>query len=736
MIDTLIYFFYAMLFLLTPLAMASNTLELFEFNKMMLIYILTVCIAFFWVLKMIKYKTIILKKTFLDIPLLFFTAILVISTIFSIDIHTSLFGYYGRFNGGLLSIICYILLFYAFISNVSLQQMRRLLKISIFSSFLVMLWGLPGRFGHDLSCLLFIGQWDNSCWTDQFHPDVRMFSTLGQPNWLGVYLAINFFIALYFLLEKKSENTVSSQKGYQMKNIQQKSMNWQPYLWYGYLILNYIFIIFTRSRSALGAVVLGVIGVLIFLFFDYYKKGDLSQYLKYLSIWLVILFIPVAVFKSGIQTIDKFLVLPDFNKKSSVKIVSKPVVDTSNILITESFDIRKIVWQGAIELGKKYPLFGTGPETFAYAYYFVRPVAHNYVSEWDYLYNKAHNEFLNYLATTGFIGLGSYFLIIGIVLLYLMKLILDNKSSNLVIGQFSNRAIFSICLLFSYFSILITNFFGFSTTTVNLFFFLIPGFFILNSEETLEKKKLPEKNIQYSLRQIIGILFSLLLFVFLLFAIIRYWLADTYYAKADLYTKSNDFQTAALLVYNALNLKYEHVYEDKLSYILANMAVLASYQKKDQLVNQFIQDSIKYNKNSLKSSPKNVLYWKTQAKNDYLFYQISLKSNQLIDGVNALKSASFYSPTDPKIPYSLAIFYSLLFDETKATTNKEQYKILSLQVIDNCIHLKSDYRDAYFLKGQLLKKYGNKTEAKKTFQYILDHLNKNDSDAQKELQSI
>jgi O-antigen ligase len=58
------------------------------------------------------------------------------------------------------------------------------------------------------------------------------------------------------------------------------------------------------------------------------------------------------------------------------------------------------------------PLFGTGVETFAFAYYTYRPAQHNMTSEWDYLYNKAHNEYLNYLATIGILGLGSYLLMI------------------------------------------------------------------------------------------------------------------------------------------------------------------------------------------------------------------------------------------------------------------------------------------------------------------------------------
>ena len=62
-------------------------------------------------------------------------------------------------------------------------------------------------------------------------------------------------------------------------------------------------------------------------------------------------------------------------------------------------------------MASKYPLFGTGVETFAYSYNFVRPLTHNLTSEWDYVYNKAHNEYFNYLATTGFIGLISYLFI-------------------------------------------------------------------------------------------------------------------------------------------------------------------------------------------------------------------------------------------------------------------------------------------------------------------------------------
>src|SRR5262249_769402 len=51
---------------------------------------------------------------------------------------------------------------------------------------------------------------------------------------------------------------------------------------------------------------------------------------------------------------------------------------TSQIaVITDSGDIRKFVWKGAIDAWKSSPLFGTGVETFAFAYYKFRPAGHN-----------------------------------------------------------------------------------------------------------------------------------------------------------------------------------------------------------------------------------------------------------------------------------------------------------------------------------------------------------------------
>ena len=168
------YSFY-LLFALVPLILTPWNYELFEFNKIILTYLLTVIIIGAWLIKMTASKKIIFQRTPLDVGVLLFLFSQIASTIFSIDRHTSLFGYYSRFNGGLFSIISYILLYYAFVSNMNKKQALFSILYSLFSATLVAIYGILEHFGID-----------EKYWVQAVR--LRVFSTLGQPNWLAEYL--------------------------------------------------------------------------------------------------------------------------------------------------------------------------------------------------------------------------------------------------------------------------------------------------------------------------------------------------------------------------------------------------------------------------------------------------------------------------------------------------------------------------------------------------------------------
>src|SRR3972149_8358380 len=147
--DKIIINSFYLLFLLVPLILTPFNYELFEYNKMMVTYALTVLIVGAWVVKMIRNKKMLVQNTPLDIPILLFLASQIFSTFFSIDRHVSIFGYYSRFNGGLLSTISYILLYYAFVTNFPKEKIPKLLFFILSSGFLVATYGILEHFGID-----------------------------------------------------------------------------------------------------------------------------------------------------------------------------------------------------------------------------------------------------------------------------------------------------------------------------------------------------------------------------------------------------------------------------------------------------------------------------------------------------------------------------------------------------------------------------------------------------------
>lgn len=649
--------------------MYHKTSEIFEFNKMLFVYLSASFALCLWIWKIILNRKIIIQKNALNIPILLFFASLVLSTLFSIDLHTSIFGYYGRFNGSLLSFFAYLILYFAFISNIGKTDAIKFLKISVLTSLLVILWALPGRFGHDLSCLLFTGEFTNACWSAQFRPAERLFSTLGQPNWLGAYLVINFFIGIYFFLKEWASPREATIKSWAMRV---------------YLLLTFTAILFTRSRSSLLAFAISLTLMGVFLYFN--KKNLLKKF----AILVFLFIISIFIFKTGISRIDQFPTFP-----TSKSLPAGPPAGRSDRQVkiesggTESFDIRKIVWRGGILLGLKYPIFGTGVETFAQSYFFVRPVEHNNTTEWDFIYNKAHNEFINFFATTGGAGLISYLLIIVLACRLFFKKSFDKKS------PFAQRLLF-FCLFCAYISIHVTNFFGFSTVTTNIYFFMIPALAIVFDKKAPVKKVAPKisNRIKYLLSG------PILIFIVSAFFLIRYFLADINYAKGQEYTAIGDYETARVYYQKALFFKNEHVYHDRLSQSLASLAFIKSYEKsapaKTAEIEKMLNLSNYYNSLSLKSAPKNVFYWKTRIKNFYLIYQILPTQESFREAESAIKSAHILAPTDPKIYYTKALLYISRMENSKGPLQKEriEWQNKAINAAKQALRLKPDYIEA------------------------------------------
>ncbi len=743
-----------LLFLLVPLAFTSLTSELFEFNKMWLTFFLTTLIVTFWLGKMVLGGKVLIQRTPLDIPIGLFLLSQIISTFFSLDTHISFWGYYSRFNGGLLSIITYITLFYAFASNYhenATKYVRIFLWASISSGIVVALWGLPSHFGYDPTCLLFRGTLDVACWTDAFQPKIRIFSTLGQPNWMAIYLAILLPIAMAFLFENsKSEaqnpSRLAGSKFEFLKLFRVSIFDIRIYL---SLIIGlfYLDLIFTGSQSGY----LGLCAGLLFFFsyslpnlFKSNRREKLKTFIKtpvgkFLGSILILLLVLTFIFGSPISQINRFTYPALKTSLMSTKPVASEVKQqpqepkapafAGELGGTDSLKIRLIVWKGAFEIWKHNPLFGTGVETFAYAYYKYRPVEHNMTSEWDFLYNKAHNEYLNYLATTGAFGLGSYLSIIGMFLFISFKQLNDKTTEQ--------SKTLPTALIASYLAILVSNFFGFSVVIVNIYFFILPLFTLFLLGSVPSKSHIGFKLATISPTRMSKVQWAYLGIITLLciyssMTLYRFWVADTLYALGYNLNRAGQYQTAYEPLHQAVIARPdEPAFQDELTYNDAVLALSFATQKDATTAAALAQEAVQISNQLKVDHPNSITFWKTRIRAFYLFSQIDPQYLPL--ALEAVEKTATLAPTDAKVSYNLGILYAQNDNLDKA-----------ISTLENTIKLKPDYHDAYYALGLFyhesvkdakgtITKPENEKKARDTMQYILDHFDKNNVQAKQAL---
>src|SRR5260221_255760 len=717
--------FYA-IFLVVPLTFAGDTSELFEFNKMWLTYGLALVLFVAWTGKMILEKRIVIARTPLDIPLGLFLASLIISSIWFLDPYVSFWGYYSRFNGGLLSIITYVFLYYCLVSNASLKQVIRYLYASIIAGVLVALWGLPSHFGYDPTCLLFRGSLDVSCWTVAFQPKIRIFSTLGQPDWLSAYLVLLTPLAFAFGLQfAKAKKTAIS------------------ILFTAITFLFYVDNLYTQAKSGfIGITVAMTLIIAWYLWSErsFLRPAKLSAFFKShtLSVLtLVLIFLATFFINTSIPQIDRFTFAglqhfltsksqttpaPTPNSGSTTTPSAAPTTPPAPVGElggSDSGKIRLFVWQGAIAIFKAHPIFGSGVETFAYAYYQYRPSGHNLTSEWDYLYNKAHNEYLNYLATTGAFGLGSYLLFIGMFLFIAIK-----RLSGLLVPA----------LLAGFISILITNFFGFSVVSTNTYLFLIPifVFFLLGLAPSDHVFSFPyssthdtHKTSPTSLGWL-GITIITLVACYLIIVLIQYRNADVAYALGQNLDHVGQYQQGYPLLHQAVQARPdEPVFKDELSLNDAVLAAALATQNDSANAGKLAQEAIAASDDVTTNHPNNVVFWKTRVRVMYTLAQFN--PQYLPNALLAIQKAQSLAPTDAKVSYNLGLMYGQMgsLDQAIATLKTTAF-------------LKPDYSDAYFALGTFYRQKAVGKDGKKvidiqseqqavdTMHYIITQLSTSD----------
>lgn len=672
--DKVIEYSFYLLFFLVPLILTPLNYELFEYNKMMLVYFLTAIIFAAWLIKMVTNKKPIFRRTFLDLPLLIFFLSQFLSFWFSIDRHTSFWGYYSRFHGGLASTIAYLLLYWAFVSNMNKRKTLRSIFYTLCSAALVAAYGMAEHFGID---------------KDYWVQDVqnRVFSTLGQPNWLAAYLVALIPLTWALALKEKRKLFLIP---------------------YSLFIILYLCLLYTKSRSGLlgFGVAYAVFWGLIFTpnLVKRKKPYTLKPFFLLTFSILLLTFLVGSPWTPSLGQIWQKRASPEATKEVAKE---KPPIPIGG---TESGEIRRIVWKGATDIWRHYPIFGSGVETFAYSYYNFRPREHNDVSEWDFLYNKAHNEYLNFAANTGTFGLLAYLGVIGTFLFWALR---HYAKKNLIIA-----------LLAGYVSILITNFFGFSVVAVALFFFLFPAMsMVLAQGKEAESKRVKEIAI-LSRSQYLAIAIILLVTAYCLLTILCFWYADTLYAKGEKFNDAGQYDQAFNNLEDAVMLNPgEPFYQSELAQASASLAVAVLKQKEATLSAELVDLAISSSDKALEITPRHLNFWKNRTRVFYTLAEIDESYNQ--QALATLLQATELAPTDAKIFYNLGVLYAKLGQDETA-----------IKTLEKTVELKPNYETARYALALFYEQKGEIEKAKNQLNYILEKVNPKNKTVKKKLEEL
>jgi len=430
---------------LLPLFFFPWTSEYFEFNKQFLLWLFMPLALFLWFIKQTARGEIKIKTNPLNLPIIIFLALTGVSAIFSLDIFSSWFGYYGRFSDAWLGSLS-LAVFYFLLINTGIaddgKKIFVLLKLLFYSALAVAIVSLSSMFGVTQSLM---ADPLNILASPSFNPAGG--SILG----LAVFLAIMAVMAAGFLF-------FGTFKGFDRLVLSAG------------LILFLIIIALINFYLSWIILILGALLLIIFRLLEYGRS-----FKKILNYYLLI---PVVLMFAGIL----MLALPNVNPAKII--LAGPLPREAMLDYKTSALITKNVLS-------KNPIFGSGPATFSHDFSLYRPAEFNQSNYWQIRFDKSFSQFLEILATLGIPAGLSYFLIISLVIYINIILFIKYFKKRESIIKNDNYNL--ITIIFTVFILLLASQLFFSANTVLNFSFwffiaLIIAFWQIYNQSIFKEK--------------------------------------------------------------------------------------------------------------------------------------------------------------------------------------------------------------------------------------------------------
>jgi O-antigen ligase/tetratricopeptide (TPR) repeat protein len=349
--------------LLSPVVFSRESVEVFEYNKVNLLFLAAIAIA------ALRIADLVRRGGFADVAafargalrdpvalgfLAFFGSALV-STVFSISPWTSIFGCHESFSG-IFTVLSYVVLFFGTRWLVqSADDARRLLLATAVGAAVASTYALiqvvqidPIRWGRVST----IGSF------------VRPFATMGHPNFLSAFLVMAFPATALFLLRAANRRSWGALAVFffvAVFSLVAIAVSVSRGAWLAFvfawaaLVLGFSWA--GERRGAAGLFALPAIGLAVLVFLRLFAPGGEDM---------------VASLRQRVH---------DLTKSAS----------------------RMHIWAATWSMVKDHPILGCGLDAYQLAFEQKRTVEY-WIVEWNGTPTKAHNEALHILATQGALG--------------------------------------------------------------------------------------------------------------------------------------------------------------------------------------------------------------------------------------------------------------------------------------------------------------------------------------------
>ena len=376
---------------LIPLFLGTFTTDFYETPKLIFLLVAVTLLLILKTVSWVLSGKVVLTRTPIDVPLLLFIAVVLISAFVSPLRYISFLGSLPKVHGSASTWVLYVLFYFLATSHLkTVGQVKGLLQALLASGVVLSILSVLSYFGVYLPIQNF--KFAN------FSPAGSTFS----GNAILVILLPVLFAGINGAKKIVPTNAA--------------------------IAISTLFALTLGLTGNLAAVVAAVIGFVLVFVFDKKKGEKFSFDVKSLGLYL-----PMAVF---------LLVL-------ILGRVSLP----GNVLYTKAQNYPRELeqplpssWKISASSFRDAPFFGTGPSTYLYDFTSYKPLEYNASNLWNIRFDSSFDELLQLFATVGALGLVAFLVICGVIITFAIKAIKNHGDDSLIKGV-SVGAISAVVLL-------------------------------------------------------------------------------------------------------------------------------------------------------------------------------------------------------------------------------------------------------------------------------------------------